>query len=71
MRAHDVNLIFDCLMFAYGAMKMSIDHDYSEIGFALLLFPNSAFGAALIGPSVRTCRRRRLSRAPLPTVMAH
>jgi uncharacterized membrane protein YpjA len=43
-----INLILDYPMFAYGPMKMTAGQYYSEIGFAYLLFPAFALGAALI-----------------------
>lgn len=41
-----VNLVLDYPMFAYGPMKMTAAHYYSEIGVAYLAFPAFAFGAA-------------------------
>ena len=40
-----INLILDYPMFAYGPMRMSPAHYYSEIGAAYLLYPAFLTGA--------------------------
>jgi hypothetical protein len=43
-----MNLIFDYPMFAYGPMRMSAAHYYSEIGAGYLLYPAFLTGACWI-----------------------
>jgi hypothetical protein len=47
-----INLAMDYPMFAYGPMKMTAAHYYSEIGAAYLVYP------AFLTLSVRTVFRR-------------